>query len=126
MSESDDESVGIRRRRDAELGSAMRAWASEAKAVPAEIEGPLEAPGMDPRWILKIRSEHLDADVLLFYGPFLDVSASRPSDPDAGLFVGGAEHLSDDGLVEMLNDLGRAALGDDLPSWLRIERAPQP
>lgn len=83
------------------------------------LDGPLEAPGMDPTWILSLRSAGLEAEVLLFYGPVLDVSAFRPKSTDQGALVGGASDLDPGLLLEMLDDLGEAANGGALPNWLR-------
>jgi hypothetical protein len=100
----------------------MRAWLDAAEQGHAELHGPLDAPGMDPTWILSIRSNDLEADVHLFLGPYLDVSAFRPTDPDAGAYIGGEDGLSNARLIEMLDDLEAASLGGDLPSWLRPAR----
>ena len=118
MMHARDESEG-RIRRDIELGSVMRAWVDSADIADAEVLGPLEAPGMVPRWILTIRRQELEADVYLFLGPSVDVSAFRPSDPDGGGYVGSEEQLSDARLIEMLDDLASASLGGPLPDWLR-------
>lgn len=83
------------------------------------LEGPLEALGMDPTWVLRLRSSGLEADVLLFYGTFLEVSASKPKNIDGGAFVGGVADLDPGLLLEVLGDLGEAADGGALPSWLR-------
>lgn len=106
--------------RDLELGSVLKAWVG-ANAVVGDIklDGPLEAVGMDPTWVLRIRSVGFEADACLFYGPVLDVSAFRPDNIDEGAFVGGAEYFADERLAEMLNDLGSAAKGGALPNWLR-------
>jgi hypothetical protein len=50
-------------RRDRELWSAMRSWAETHPGVQIELLGPLDAPRMDPTWILSFRSGHLDAVV---------------------------------------------------------------
>jgi hypothetical protein len=106
-------------RRDRELGSVMLSWVEASVGGQVELLGPLDAPGMDPTWVLRVRSEQLEADVLLFRGPHLDVSAYRPSDLEAGAFVGGEDGLSDARLVQMLDGLAAASLGADLPAWLR-------
>jgi hypothetical protein len=108
-------------RRDRELGSVIRSWAETHPDVQVELHGPLEAPGMDPTWIMCFRSGHLDADVCLLRGPYLDVAAARPDAPEKGLLVGGeeGEGLSDLRLVQMLDGLADASLGADLPEWLR-------
>lgn len=106
--------------RDLEMGFVLKAWV-DANAVVGDIklDGPLEAIGMDPTWVLRLRSPGLEADACLFYGPVLDVSAFRPDDIEAGAFIGGAEDFSADRLVEMLNQLGSAANGSTIPDWLR-------
>ena len=106
--------------RDIELGSALQAWV-DAKADRWQVEliGPMEAIGMDPTWILRLRSDGLEADDCLFYGPVLDVSAFRPKNVDEGALVGGARDFTAERLVELLDDLGKAADGAALPDWLR-------
>jgi hypothetical protein len=59
----------------------MRSWAEASVGVQVELLGPLDAPGMDPTWVLQFRSGQLEANVCLFRGPYLDVSAHRPSAP---------------------------------------------
>jgi hypothetical protein len=106
-------------RRDRELGSVMRSWAEVCVGVEVELLGPLDAPGMDPTWVLRLRGGQLEAEVFLFRGPYVDVSACRPSAPEAGAFIGGEDNLSDARLVQMLDGLSEAAMGADLPAWLR-------
>ena len=106
-------------RRDRELGSVIRSWAKAIVGVQSELLGPLDAPGMDPTWILQLRGAQLEADVYLFRGPHLDVSAYRPSAPEAGMLVGGEDGPTDARRVQMLDDLAAASLGADLPAWLR-------
>lgn len=103
--------------RDAELGGLLLAWGLRNN-VP--VDGPLDAPGMNPRWIARIRSDAFEADLMIFYGPVIDVSASRPSAPEPGYFVGGEVGLSDERFIEMLNDLAAAAAGGPDPGWLRV------
>lgn len=106
--------------RDLELGSALQAWVdSNAALGELKLDGPLEAIGMDPTWVLTLQSPGLEADVRLFYGPVLDVSASRPDHIDDVAFVGGAEDFTAERLVEMLNGLSFAAVSGTLPDWLR-------
>jgi len=106
-------------RRDRELGSVIRSWVEASVGVQVELLGPLDEPGMNPTWVLRLRSAQLEADVFLFRGPYLDVSAYRPSASEAGAFVGGEDGLSGARLVQMLDGLSEAALGADLPPWLR-------
>jgi len=74
---------------------------------------------MDPTWVLSMRTPRLEADICLFYGPVLDVSAFRPGHVDEGALVGGADGVTANRLNEMLDDLREAALGKPLPDWLR-------
>jgi len=97
-------------RRDDELGVAIARWATSATDV-AEVQGPCEALGMDPTWIVRFRSETLEAEALLFRGAVVDVSASRPGALDVGLLVGGEVNLSDARLIEMLDGLEAGARG---------------
>ena len=74
---------------------------------------------MDPRWIARIRTEEFEADLMLFYGPVVDVSAFRPKRPDLGYLVGGEDIESDARFLEVLRDLSIAAAGGEDPAWLR-------
>ena len=106
--------------RDLELGAVLRAWVdAHTDSWELSLDGPLEALGMDPTWVLRLRSRGLEADILLFYGPVLDVSAFRPKNIDGGALVGGASDLAPGLLLDMLGDLGEAANGGGLPNWLR-------
>lgn len=104
-------------RRDAQLGVLLVEW---AKPSGVTVEGPLEAPGMDPRWIVHFRSEHFEAELMVFYGPFVDVSAFRPQSVELGYLVGGGEGVSDERFTEMLDDLAASARGGPDPQWLRF------
>jgi hypothetical protein len=92
-----------------------------SNAIPGELQldGPLEAKGMDPTWVLRLRAPDLEADVLLFYGPMVDVSAFRPKHLDDRALVGGEDDVTPERLIEMLNDLAQTAGGGVLASWLR-------
>jgi hypothetical protein len=103
--------------RDAELGKLLLGWA-EVNAV--AIDGPLDAPGMDPRWIARFRSDLYEADLMLFYGPFVHASAYRPTKPGQGYFDGGEDGVSDARFIEMLDDLAAALSGGPDPIWLRL------
>jgi hypothetical protein len=74
---------------------------------------------MDPRWIAHFRSDHFEAELMVFYGPVVDVSAFRPQSVDLGYFVGGEEGVSDERFIEMLDDLAASARGGPVPQWLR-------
>lgn len=74
---------------------------------------------MDPRWIAHFRSDLFEADLMVFYGPLVDVSAFRPQSADPGYLVGGEEDVSDERLIEMLDDLDASARGGPDPQWLR-------
>lgn len=103
--------------RDAELGVLLVDW---AKSSGVAVEGPLEAPGMDPRWIARFRSDHFEADLMVFYGPVVDVSAFRSKGSGRGYFVGGEEGVSDERFIELLDDLDASARGGPDPEWLRF------
>ena len=60
-----------------------------------------------------------EADVYLFRGPYLDVSAVRPHAPEAGAFVDGENGVSDARLIQILDGLSEAAVGAAIPAWLR-------
>ena len=104
-------------RRDTELGDVLRDWSMEAGF---DVEGPLEAPGMDPTWIARFRTAEFEADLMVFYGPHIDVSAFRPEVSASGYLVGGEDDVSDERFVEMLNDLASAARGGPDPTWMRF------
>jgi hypothetical protein len=105
--------------RDLELGSAVQSWVSSHAAGGVELEGPLEALGMDPTSLVRLRSPALEAHVHLFYGPYVDVSAFRPGHPEDGAFVGGANDVTPEQLVSMLDDLAEMARGGPVAGWLR-------
>jgi hypothetical protein len=106
--------------RDLELGSALQSWVgSHSAAGEVQLEGPLQAVGMDPTWLVRLRSPALEADVLLFYGPYVDVSAFRPRHPEHGAFVGGAADVTPEQIVSMLDDLAEMAGGGPVAGWLR-------
>lgn len=113
---TDDERARMDRR-GAELGRLLVAW-GQLNDVP--VDGPLDAPGMDPRWIAHIRTDHFEADLLVFYGPVIDVSGSALLAPEPGYFVGGERDVSDERFLKMLDDLAKAAAGDPGPKWLRL------
>ncbi|WP_433200906.1 hypothetical protein ACQP00_29605 [Dactylosporangium sp. CS-047395] len=106
--------------RDLALGRALRSWAdAHATSMDLELEGPLDAPGMDPTWMLRMSGPLLYAEVHLFYGPHVDITAVRTDDPDAGFSVGGEDGLTGPRLVEMLDDLEQMGRGEAPPMWLR-------
>lgn len=104
-------------RRDAQLGVLLVEWARHSGVT---VDGPLEAPGMDPRWIAHFRSVYFEAELMVFYGPMVDVSAFRPQNVDLGYLVGGEQGVSDERFIDMLNDLAACAGGDPEPQWLRF------
>ncbi|WP_305788968.1 hypothetical protein [Symbioplanes lichenis] len=102
--------------RDLELGAALRSWADRQPAdSDCTVDGPLDAPGMDPTWRVEIRGPAGEAILNLFYGPVVDVTAVRRTD----LFVGGAEDLTPAELVAMVDDLRQATQDGAMPAWLR-------
>ncbi len=104
--------------RDLELGSVVQSWADEQTgAVDLQLDGPLEAPGMDPTWILKVRGKAIEAVAHLFYGPIVDVTVVRLREDE--LYVGGVQHFSNSQLVSMLDDLVVASQDGVIPMWLR-------
>ncbi|GAA3339804.1 hypothetical protein GCM10020358_24900 [Amorphoplanes nipponensis] len=104
--------------RDLELGVALRSWAAaQSSALAVKLDGPLEAPGMDPTWSLEMRGEYLEALVHLFYGPIADVSVIWS--PEDEIYVGAAQDFSDLQLVSMLDDLAAASQCGVVPPWLR-------
>lgn len=106
--------------RDLELGDVLRSWAdTHAASLSAELDGPLDAPGMDPTWMLRISGHLLDAEVHLFYGPLVNVSMFLTQQADDGMYVGGEDGVTAQRLVEMLDGLDKVNRGGAVPSWLR-------
>jgi hypothetical protein len=104
--------------RDLELGSVVRSWADEqTDAVNLKFDGPLDAPGMDPTWMLELRGTAIEAVAHLFYGPIVDVTVVRLAEGE--LYVGGAQDFSNSHLVSMLDDLVEASHDGVIPTWLR-------
>ena len=104
-------------RRDAELAAALGDWVTAADPDVVEAIGPFET-GMEPTWVLRFRSRHLEADACLFSGAFLGVSAAKPSDPLEDNLGAGQEDLCAAQLTAMLNDLMTASQGSQIPRWL--------
>ena len=46
-----------------------------------ELHGRSPAPGMDPAWLLQLASPHLDAEVIVFPGPYVEVAACDLTQP---------------------------------------------
>lgn len=108
---------------DLELGAALSSWAeTRSGALVPNLQGPLDAPGMDPTWLLHLTRRLIEAEVVLFYGPYVDIPVVRSTGSNDELYVGGESDITASRLVEMLDDLAAAERGADLPSWLR--RAP--
>jgi hypothetical protein len=106
--------------RDLELGAALRSWVEARAGQPGvTLLGPLDAYGMDPTWILRIRTAFLDAEVILFDGPRVDVAAFRPTAADDGMYVGYPEDVTAARLTAMADELAAAGRGAALPAWLR-------
>jgi len=110
---------------DLELGRALQSWTDgHSTSLGLEIDGPLEAPGMDPTWILRMHGTLIEAEVHLFYGPHVDVSVFLIQLAEDGMLVGGEGHLTPERLEEILNGLDRMNRGDAVPGWLRRPQRP--
>jgi hypothetical protein len=106
--------------RDLELGRSLRSWTEvHATSLDLELEGPLDAPGMDPTRILRMSGPLLEAEVILFYGPRVQVSAFFTQRLEDGMFLAGEDGVTDQRLMTMLNGLQRMSQGDPAPGWLR-------
>ena len=106
--------------RDLELGDVLCSWAeAHTASLSAELEGPLDAPGMDPTWILRVHGRLLDAEVHLFYGPIVNASLFLPQQADDGMYVGGESGVTARRLLEMLDGLEEVSRGGTMPLWLR-------
>jgi len=105
--------------RDRELGAALRSWAeAQQGSLDLTLKGPLDSPGMDPTWILRITTASLEAEVTLFYGPHAEVAAFRPTAPEEGMYVGRDNNITADRLTELTDALVAASRGAALPGWL--------
>jgi hypothetical protein len=110
---------------DLELGSTLGAWAdAHASSLALDLEGPLDAPGMDPTWILRISGASLEAEVHLFYGPHVDISVFLTETSDHDVFIGGEDGITGQRLVEMLNGLEQMDRREHVPAWLRSPSGP--
>ncbi|WP_203819990.1 hypothetical protein [Paractinoplanes ferrugineus] len=106
--------------RDQELGDALRSWTqANASLLSIALEGLLDSAGMDPTWLLRMSSESLDAEVCLFYGPRVDVAAFLPKQPADRMFVGSEDGVTQQRLVEILDELVRVNGGEVMPTRLR-------
>jgi hypothetical protein len=106
--------------RDLELGAALRNWVeAQQGSLGLTLSGPLDSPGMDPTWILRITTASLEAEVTLFYGPCAEVAAFRPIAPDEGMYVGRDNNITADRLTKLTDALVAASRGAALPGWLR-------
>jgi hypothetical protein len=111
--------------RDLALGHVLRSWTdANATSLSLELEGPLDAPGMDPSWILRMSGLSLKAEVHLFFGPHVDISAFLTQRPEDGMFVGGEDGITGQRLVEMVDGLERMNRGDVIPTWRRPPSGP--
>ncbi|AGL19699.1 hypothetical protein [Actinoplanes sp. N902-109] len=73
---------------------------------------------MDPTWLLRISGDALEAELFLFYGPYVDVSALRSTRPQDDLYVGGENDITPSRLTEMLDELAAVQNGAPMPTWL--------
>ncbi|WP_159104603.1 hypothetical protein [Plantactinospora sp. BB1] len=88
------------------------------------LEDPLDELGMDATWILRLSGPLVEAEVHLFYGPHVDVSAFLLERLEDGMFVGGEDGITGQRLVEMLDGLEQVSRGDAIPAWLRRPSGP--
>jgi hypothetical protein len=106
--------------RDLELGRALRSWTDAyVGLLDITLQGPLDAPGMDPTWILRMSGPLLEAEVFLFYGPHVDISAVLTERSNGGMFVGGEDGITEQRLVAMVDGLDEMNRGGVLAAWLR-------
>jgi hypothetical protein len=99
----------------------LSSWTgSHSGALSLNLQGPLDAPGMDPTWLLHLEGQLVEAEVVLFYGPYVDISVVRSGGSEDELYIGGESDITASRLVEMLDDLVAVNRGDELPSWLRL------
>ncbi|MFI6268536.1 hypothetical protein [Micromonospora zamorensis] len=69
--------------------------------------------------MLHLTGRLIEADVVLFYGPYVDISVLRSAGVEGELYIGGERDITANRLVEMLDDFAAVDRGADLPSWLR-------
>lgn len=103
--------------RDLEIGAALRSW--RPVRLEPELLGPLDAPGMDPTWILRCAGERVEIEVVVFYGPSVDITLVRN---EIDLFIGGGRDLTPARMTAMLDELATVDDGAAVPTWMR----PQP
>jgi hypothetical protein len=105
---------------DLELGSALSSWAeTRSGALVPNLQGPLDAPGMDSTWLLHLPGRLIEAEVVLFYGPYVDISVVRSAGSKDELYIGGESDITASRLGDMLDELAAVDRGAELPSWLR-------
>ena len=64
--------------RDRELGQTLRSWTDAyVGLLNLTLQGPLDAPGMNPTWILRMSGLFLEANVCPFYGPHANPDSCR-------------------------------------------------
>ena len=94
-----------------ELGAVLTDWVVDHQGhfETLELHGPWPETGMDPTWLLHLTSSCLDAEVIVFRGPFVEVASFDPSDADSGPRLEGFEGLTPQALRAILDDLGHRA-----------------
>ncbi|MEH0971727.1 hypothetical protein V6U77_11400 [Micromonospora sp. CPCC 205546] len=92
---------------DVQLGQAIRSWADgfRTPGVALEVHGPLEAPGMDPTWIVRFTMPWREAELVLFRGPYAEVMWFDPRDAQPGAHVEGHYHLTPESIIALLETL---------------------
>jgi len=111
--------------RDRDLGRTLRSWTDTHEGpLDLELDGPLDAPGMDPTWFLRMSGSLLEAEVRLFYGPRVDISAFLTQRAEDEMFAGVEDGITEQRLLEMLNGLEQMNRGGGVPAWLRPPSGP--
>ncbi|TDB74329.1 hypothetical protein [Micromonospora sp. KC723] len=101
------------------LASVTRVRAAAGVILRDQAGRVLDAPGMDPTWLLHLAGQLIEAEVVLFYGPYVDISVLRSAGAEDELYIGGERDITACRLVDMLDDLVAVDRGAELPSWLR-------
>ncbi|MEV0895983.1 hypothetical protein [Actinoplanes sp. NPDC049802] len=111
---------GSRESRDLELGAAMRSWAQTREGLlQTRLDGPFGAGELEPTWILTISGEHLEAVIVLFHGPRVEVTVVWFSAKEDGVYSGREADITPARLAGMLEDVVAMECGAAAPFWLR-------
>lgn len=110
----DGDNRGVTEQLDVLLSSALQRWlitsrpALAARGVIVTLQGPFDAPGMDPIYILHMNSEHRETEVLLFRGGTV-LFDGIDKQTTARIQAGSVEVTSAEGLADALGRFAERA-----------------